>query len=71
MEISKDMFYRVCGLRVQVWKSYITYRSSRYGYGSLAEELTEVPGIIVQNSQKFRAGLQVLYSYQRYCGTGI
>ena len=37
------MFCRVCVLRVRVWKSYRTCRSSGYGYGSHTE-LTVVPG---------------------------
>ena len=43
--------------RVRVGKSYITHRSSRYGYGNLTE-LTQVPGTVfgtgVQNLLKFR-----------------
>ena len=53
------MFCRLSGSRVRVWESYRNPRSSRYGYGSVAE-LTKVPGIVaracVQNSQKLRAG---------------
>ena len=43
-------------IRVRVWKSYKTHRSSGYGYGSLAD-LREDSGTgmeVLQNSQKFR-----------------
>ena len=45
--------------RVRVQGSYRTYRSSGYRYECLTE-LTEVPGTgmkVLQNSQKFRAGM--------------
>ena len=45
---------------VRVWGSYRTYRSSGYGYGSVAE-LTEVPGRY-KNAVPTTAGV---------CGTGV
>ena len=45
--------------RVRVWKSYRTSRRSGYF------------GTGVQNLQKFREGIKMLYPYPGYCGTGV
>ncbi len=58
MQYCKVMFCRVCRFRVRVRKSYRTYRSSGYGYGSVTE-LTEVLGTgmnALQNLHKFFVG---------------
>ena len=61
------VFCRVFVVRVRVWKPYNgTYRSSRYRYASLAGH-TEVPSTgveVLQNSQKFREGVRLLYPYR-------
>ena len=53
--------------------AYRNHRSSGYGYESLTE-LPELPGIVgtdVQNLQKLRAGIKMLYPYPGYCGTVV
>ena len=63
------MFCRVRGFRVRVWGSYRTSRRFRHGYRS-DSEVTEAPGMGVQNSPKFRAGTKMLYPYPGYCVAG-
>ena len=46
--------------RVRVWGSYITYRSSAYGYGSVTD-LTEVPGVVALAYITHRSSGQVSY----------
>ena len=56
-----------------VAQAYRTHRRSRYGYERHTEH-TEVPGTgteVLQNSQKFRVGMEMLYPYPGYCGTGV
>ena len=45
--------------RVRLWKSSKTLRSSGCGIQ------------VLQNSQKFQAGIQLLCLYPGYCGTGV
>ena len=59
IEISEDMFCRICGFRVRVWESYRTHRSSGYcGTGA-------------QNSQKFREGTKNDVPYPGIVARGV
>ena len=58
--------------RVRVWRSYRTFRSSGYGYGSRTE-LSEVPGIVARAYGTHKSSERVqtmLYPYPGYCGHG-